>query len=41
MLIDEPKMAVDCSFSFLNLRKQQTNLKLELLFNIETQNYSH
>ena len=38
MLIDESKMAVDSSFSFLNLRKQHTNLKLKLLFKIETQN---
>ena len=30
-------MAVDSSFSFLNLRKQQTNLKLKLLFKIEPQ----
>ena len=37
MLIDESKMAVDSSFSFLNLRKQHTNLKLKLLFKIETQ----
>ena len=36
MLIDESKMAVDISFSFLNLRKL-TNLKLKLLFKIETQ----
>ena len=36
MLIDESKMAVDSSFSFLNLRKQHTNLKLKLLFKIET-----
>ena len=36
MVIDESKMAVDSSFSFLNLRKQHTNLKLKLLFNIET-----
>ena len=35
MLIDESKMAVDSSFSFLNLRKQRTNLKLKLLFKIE------
>ena len=38
MLIDESKMAVDSSFSFLNLRKQHTNLKLKLLFKIKTQN---
>ena len=38
MLIDESKMAVDSSFSFLNLRKQHTNLKLKLLFKIETHN---
>ena len=38
MLIDESKMAVDSFFSFLNLRKQLTNLKLKLLFKIETQN---
>ena len=31
MLIDESKMAVDSFFSFLNLRKQHTNLKLKLL----------
>ena len=37
MLIDESKMAVDSSFSFLNLRKQHTYLKLKLLFKIETQ----
>ena len=36
MLIDESKMAVDSSFSFLNLRKQHTKLKLKLLFKIET-----
>ena len=36
MLIDESKMAVDSSFSFLNLRKQLSNLKLKLLFKIET-----
>ena len=36
MLIDESKMAIDSSFSFLNLRKQQTNLKLKLLLKIET-----
>ena len=36
MLIDKSKMAVDSSFS-LNLRKQHTNLKLKLLFKIETQ----
>ena len=30
-------MAVDNSFSFLNLRKQHTKLKLTLLFKIETQ----
>ena len=35
MLIDESKMAVDSSFSFLNQRKQHTNLKLKLLFKIE------
>ena len=40
MLIDESKMAVDSSFSFLNLRKQTTNLKLKLLFKIETQTNS-
>ena len=40
MLIDESKMAVDSSFSFLNLRKQHTNLKLKLLFKIETQTNS-
>ena len=37
MLIDESKMAVDSSFSLLNLRKQHPNLKLTLLFKIETQ----
>ena len=37
MLIDESKMAVDSSFTFLNLRKQHTNLKLKLLFKIKTQ----
>ena len=40
MLIDESKMAVDSSFSFLNLRKQHTNPKLNLLFKIETQTNS-
>ena len=40
MLIDELKMAVDSSFSFLNLRRQHTNLKLKLLFKIETQTNS-
>ena len=40
MLIDESKMAVDSSFSFLNLRKQHTNLKLKFLFKIETQTNS-
>ena len=35
MLVDESKMAVDDSFSFLNLGKQHTNLKLKLLFKIE------
>ena len=40
MLIDESKMAVDSFFSFLNLRKQHTNLKLKLLFKIETQTNS-
>ena len=40
MLIDESKMAVDSSFSFLNLRKHHTNLKLKLLFKIETQTLS-
>ena len=40
MLIDESKMEVDSSFSFLNLRKQHTNLKLKLLFKIETQTKS-
>ena len=38
MLIDESKMAVDSSFSFLNLRKQHSNFKLKFLFKIETQN---
>ena len=38
MLIDESKIAVDRFFSFLNLRKQHANLKLKLLFKIETQN---
>ena len=37
MLVDESKIAVDSFFSFLNLRKQPTNLKLKLLFKIETQ----
>ena len=41
MSIDESKMSVDSSFSFLNLRKQHTNLKLKLLFKIKTQNPSH
>ena len=36
MLIDESKMTVDSSFSFLNLKKQHINLKLKLLFKIET-----
>ena len=36
MLIDKSKMAVDSSFSFLNLRKQHTNLKLKLLFKVKT-----
>ena len=36
MLIDESKLAVDSSFSFANLRKHHTNLKLKLLFKIET-----
>ena len=40
MLIDKSKMAVDSSFSFLNLRKHHTNLKLKLLFKIETQTLS-
>ena len=40
MLIDESKMAVDSSFSFLNLRQQHANLKLKLLFKIETQTNS-
>ena len=31
-------MAVDSSFSFLNLRKQHTNLKLKLLFKTENTN---
>ena len=36
MLIDESKMAVDSSFSFLNCRKQHTNLELNnWLFKIE------
>ena len=30
-------MAVDSAFSFLNLRKHHTNLKLKLLIKIETQ----
>ena len=38
MFIDESKIAVDRFFSFLNLRKQHVNLKLKLLFKIETQN---
>ena len=33
-------MPVDSSFSFLNLRKQHNNLKLKLLFKIETQTLS-
>ena len=37
MLIDESKMRANSSFSFLNRRKRHTNLKLKLLFNIETQ----
>ena len=41
MLIDKSKMAVDSFFSFLNLRKQHTNLELKLLFKIETQNHPH
>ena len=40
MLIDELKMAVGSSFSLLNLREQHTNLKLKLLFKIETQTNS-
>ena len=40
MLIDESKMAVDSFFSFLNLRKQNTNHKLKLLFKIRTQTNS-
>ena len=40
MLIDKSKMAIDSSFSFLNLREQDTNLKLKLLFKIETQTNS-
>ena len=36
MLIDKSKMAVDSAFSFLNLRKQHTNLKLKLLLQVET-----
>ena len=35
MSIDESKIAVDSSFSFMNLRKQRTNLKLKLPFKIE------
>ena len=31
MLIDESKMEVGCSVSFLNCEKQQTNLKLRRL----------
>ena len=38
MLIDESKITVNSSFSVLNLRKQHTNLKLKLLFKIQTQN---
>ena len=30
-------MAVDSFFSFLNFRKQHTNLKLKLIFKIETE----
>ena len=37
MLIDNSKLAVDSSFSFLNLGKEHTNLKLKLLFKIEIQ----
>ena len=37
MSIEESKMAVDSLFSFLNLRKQHTNLKLKLLFKIDIQ----
>ena len=36
MLIDESKMADDSSFSFLDCRKQHTNLKLNSI-KIETQ----
>ena len=36
MSIDESKMEVASSLSFLNLRKQHTNLELKLLFKIET-----
>ena len=35
MLIDESKMAVDNSFSFLNLRKQHTNLKLNFYLRLK------
>ena len=41
MLIDESKMAVDSSFSFLDFRKQDTNLKWKLLLKIETQKHSY
>ena len=36
-LVSSTPPLVDSSFSFLNLRKQYTNLKLKLLFMIETQ----
>ena len=35
MLIDESKMTFDSFFSFLNHRKQHTNLKLRILFKTE------
>ena len=35
MLIDESKMAVDSSFSFLNFRKQHTNLKLNFYLRLK------
>ena len=35
MLIDESKMAVDSSFSFLNLRKQHTILNQNFYFRLK------
>ena len=37
-LIDESKMTVGSPFSFLNCRKQHTNLKSRLLFKIKKTN---